>query len=403
MKRMLIVSLSKVCYASVSYFCEKICRNVQKEGWHADLAVLEKETDANRYYFENAVISEQPYDVILEINTASHWMKDSGISYEALGKEVWHILLDHPMYHHEAFAVMDKHFHIVCIDRKHASYVRKYYPAIGSVHFLPLAADAAKEWIPYDERKYPVLFTGSYMNAAQFLYNAKQCDGFDQPFFDQMVQKLLDRPMLTQSEAVWECIRSKKADVSDKEQKEIFRNLPDMLHTQYFFDMYIRCILREEMLIQLLKNGIDVDIYGHNWELFIEYAKLVVPDGGKIHFHGDVLYDQLPEIYADSRIVLNVLPWFKDGMHDRIPLGMNNGCVTVSDSCDYLEETLQDGENILFYSIEQLEELPELIKEIQRNPKEAAKIAAKAYAYGNAHFTWKRYTQTLLHMMERKE
>ena len=88
-------------------------------------------------------------------------------------------------------------------------------------------------------------------------------------------------------------------------------------------------------------------------------------------------------------------------MHDRIPMGMNNGCVTVSDSCDYLEENLQDGENILFYSIEQLEELPALIKEIQSDQKEAAKIAAKAYAYGNSHFTWKKYTKELLHMIEK--
>ena len=192
------------------------------------------------------------------------------------------------MYHHEALVTMDQKFHIVCIDRKHAEYVRTYYPKIGSVHFLPLAADTSKEWIPYDKRKYPVLFTGSYMNSATFLHNAKQCAGIDQPFFEQMVQKLLDRPMLTQSRAV--------------------------------FDMYIRCILREEMLIQLLKFGIDVDVYGHNWELFIEYAKLVVPDGGKIHYHGEVFYDRLPEIYADSQIVLNILPWFKDGMHDRIPI-----------------------------------------------------------------------------------
>ncbi len=401
MKRMLILALSKVCYVSVYHFCERIQQNVQKEGWQTDMLVLEKEENANRYYPANGEMPGCTYDVILEINTASHCIRESGISYETLGKEVWHLLLDHPMYHHEALVTMDQKFHIVCIDRKHAEYVRTYYPKIGSVHFLPLAADASKEWIPYDKRKYPVLFTGSYMNSATFLHNAKQCAGIDQPFFEQMVQKLLDRPMLTQSRAVWECIRDRKADLTKQEQKEIENNLPSMLHTQYFFDMYIRCILREEMLIQLLKFGIDVDVYGHNWELFIEYAKLVVPDGGKIHYHGEVFYDRLPEIYADSQIVLNILPWFKDGMHDRIPMGMNNGCVTVSDSCDYLEENLQDGENILFYSIEQLEELPALIKEIQSDQKEAAKIAAKAYAYGNSHFTWKKYTKELLHMIEK--
>ena len=77
------------------------------------------------------------------------------------------------------------------------------------------------------------------MNSATFLHNAKQCAGIDQPFFEQMVQKLLDRPMLTQSRAVWECIRDRKADLTKQEQKEIENNLPSMLHTQYFFDMYI--------------------------------------------------------------------------------------------------------------------------------------------------------------------
>ena len=138
------------------------------------MLVLEKEENANRYYPANGEMPDCTYDVILEINTASHCIRESGISYETLGKEVWHLLLDHPMYHHEALVTMDQKFHIVCIDRKHAEYVRTYYPKIGSVHFLPLAADTSKEWIPYDKRKYPVLFTGSYMNC--LLYTSDAAD-----------------------------------------------------------------------------------------------------------------------------------------------------------------------------------------------------------------------------------
>ena len=91
MKRMLILALSKVCYVSVYHFCERIQQNVQKEGWQTDMLVLEKEENANRYYPANGEMPDCTYDVILEINTASHCIRESGISYETLGKEVWHL------------------------------------------------------------------------------------------------------------------------------------------------------------------------------------------------------------------------------------------------------------------------------------------------------------------------
>ena len=68
------------------------------------------------------------------------------------------------------------------------------------------------------------------------------------------------------------------------------------------------------------------------------------------------------EALADSRLSLNVMPWFKDGAHDRIFNSMCNGAVCITDHSKYLDEILTPDENIIFYDLKQLDKLPEIFE-----------------------------------------
>ena len=50
----------------------------------------------------------------------------------------------------------------------------------------------------------------------------------------------------------------------------------------------------------------------------------------------------------DARIALNVMPWFKDGAHDRVFTAMLQGTAALTDDSRYLREECRDGENICF-------------------------------------------------------
>lgn len=49
---------------------------------------------------------------------------------------------------------------------------------------------------------------------------------------------------------------------------------------------------------------------------------------------------------ADAKVSLNVMPWFKDGAHDRVFNSILNGAVCVTDPSRYLEEELHEGEGV---------------------------------------------------------
>ncbi|MEI3201212.1 MAG: hypothetical protein V8S21_04415 [Lachnospira eligens] len=57
---------------------------------------------------------------------------------------------------------------------------------------------------------------------------------------------------------------------------------------------------------------------------------------------------------SQAKISLNVMPWFKKGAHDRVFNTMLNGGVALTDTSLFYENTFADGENVLFYSLEDL-------------------------------------------------
>lgn len=73
------------------------------------------------------------------------------------------------------------------------------------------------------------------------------------------------------------------------------------------------------------------------------------------------------EAIADARISLNVMPWFKDGTHDRVFTAMLQHTLSLTDDSGYLRENFTDKKELVFYSLEKREELPELVKKLLEN------------------------------------
>ena len=95
------------------------------------------------------------------------------------------------------------------------------------------------------------------------------------------------------------------------------------------------------------------------------------------------------------------MPWFKDGAHDRVYNSMTNGAVCVSDPSTYLSETLIDGSDLVFYSLNEIEALPDTIRDLLSNPEKAKTIAAHGYQTVMEKNTWKQRAETLIHHLDR--
>lgn len=457
-KYIIILKKGNVCYGSTSYFAERINEELKKTGISSEIVDINSKEDAERFVQKyerikevtdiidfntdvfSYIFSENYYDNYnAEDDVAGTECAGGSVKYDRENYifdikndssggdyvKLWHIILDHPLYHNSVLRQPLKNMRVVCLDETHAEYIRKYYSHIKEVIVMPLPADTAKSLVPYNERSRDVLFTGTYTSSENIVALAMRSGGDSveiknfqamhkepaQEFinsmqiFNKMAGYLLENPCETIEKAytfaLGDITEEKGISFEGREAtKETAAAFADGLELNFLADMFIRAVIREELLMEMLRNGIDVDIFGHGWEKFVEKCGNVEKSEGrfkgKINICGEVDYRQLPELYADTKIALNVLPWFKAGQHDRIALAMCNGCVCVTDESTYLEKKFVDGENIFMYSLEDMTGAAMLVRDLLAHPLEAARAAAKGYVCAVSSLSFKKYIEIFI-------
>lgn len=449
-KHIIILKKGNVCYGSTSYFAERINEEFKKTRISSEIVDINSREDAERFVQKyerlkevtdiidfntdvfSYIFSENYYDNYnAEDDVAGTECAGGSVKYDRENYifdikndssggdyvKLWHIILDHPLYHNSVLKQPLKNMRVVCLDETHAEYIRKYYSHIKEVIVMPLPADTAKSLVPYNERSRNVLFTGTYTSSEDIVALAMRSGGDSveiknfqtmhkepaQEFinsmhiFNKMAGYLLENPCETIEKAYTFAL----GDITEeKVLRETAAAFADGLELNFLADMFIRAVIREELLMEMLRNGIDVDIFGHGWEKFVEKCGNVEKSEGrfkgKINICGEVDYRQLPELYADTKIALNVLPWFKAGQHDRIALAMCNGCVCVTDESTYLEKKFVDGEKIFMYSLEDMTGAAMLVRDLLTHPLEAARAAAKGYVCAVSSLSFKKYIEIFI-------
>ena len=149
-----------------------------------------------------------------------------------------------------------------------------------------------------------------------------------------------------------------------------------------FIDLYVRHYFRGEVVKTLVDSGLKVHCFGAGWDhLDCRHPENIV--------NGNVL-DSLGclQQISRSRISLNVMPWFKDGAHDRVFNSMLNGAVCVSDGSKYMDEILRDGKDYIKYDLDRLAELPEKIRELLVDRDRWEDIVKNGYNKAVNGHTW---------------
>lgn len=109
------------------------------------------------------------------------------------------------------------------------------------------------------------------------------------------------------------------------------------------------------------------------------------------------------ERIAKAHVLLNVSPIFNRGMHDRVPAGMANHAVVLTDENPYLRRTFTGGKELLFYSLEKPDTLCEQAERALTDVRLREKIAASAYETFEREYTWKRRAEQILAFAEEVE
>lgn len=306
--------------------------------------------------------------------------KEPGVYKEGLGY-IWdayqipcyNIAADHPYFYHERLCDLPKKYFHISIDRCQEQYFKKFYPEFRHLGFLPLAGteiEAVEEPKTMD-----VIMTGNYTELPFFEPYIHWINDEYAAFYQGIIDDLIAHPNQTVEEAALVHCEREMGKVPYEELRIAFSKM-------IFIDLYVRNYWRGEAVKTLVDAGIKVDVFGKGWE------KLACEHPENLICHGQITSLDCLEQLQRTKVSLNVMPWFKDGAHDRVFNSILNGAVCVSDKSSYLCEELAEGEGIRYYDLQKLEELPKMVLRLLHIEEERRDILQRGQEKVRNKHTW---------------
>lgn len=313
------------------------------------------------------------------------------------GIHIYNMVVDHPFYYHKYIKFIPQNYTQISIDRNHKKYLERFFPEIET-YFVPLAGTGLydrhtfgvdRPLLSLEDRKIDVIFTGNYTRPETFDKYLAEMDEDYKKFYYSLVDEVYNNPDMLIEETLEKRLREElDEDFDDMQLRDCMPNLA-------FVDLSVRFLYRAEVIRQLADSGIKVHIVGAGWD------KLECKCPWNLYLYGMGDSQECLDKIAQSKISVNIMPWFKAGAHDRIFNSMLNGAVSVSDGSSYLNETFDDGKDMIYYSLNNIAQVPEKIKELLSSPQRLKSIADNAYEKCINNHTWHYRAKKILEIMQR--
>lgn len=363
-----------LCYDSLNFFCNMLGEALLEAGCSVCYIVPDE--------LENHI---GKCDMVLGFNIQTNIKTaDGAYLYDLFEVPVVDFIVDHPYMHHKALSVKLRQLYVICLDDNHVSYIEKYYPHIQGVYRAFLIGRRAEVVPPYDNRRYEILFSGSYTDEQKILEGISQLGDVEAGVCYDVIQYLLDCPYDT-GESAFDKVFAKYGVKMNIEEYSAFLHFA-MPSVDYFFRNYYRHVL----ITDLVEAGLPVTVCGNGWR------ELSCAGNPHLTILPPVPFDKTFSMIADSKILLNIMPWFKAGLHDRIFTAMLNETVCVTDTSELIERLFEKNEEIVSFSLTQKDVLPGLMKELLENPRVAEEIAHQGFRKASEQYGVEQIVKVVL-------
>lgn len=352
--------------------------------------------DDKKAYSELSKVLQYHVDFSFVFNNMGMKVSNSITGENVFEKEkipVYDYMFDHPMYFNADFDYTPSNYIVTCVDKNHVKYVKRFYPKVKECFFLPLGSEEifSENIIPFKDRKIEALYVGSVKDAPRELVDD----------FSKIVCDFLHAHTdYTTEDAIEECFKG----LSEEEMKKCFpvlagkldnKNADDatikkLVEHYNFCDLMINSFYRKKLVEELVAGGIHVDVYGNGWD------DLIAENSEYFHYKGLVPQEECIRQMQNTKFVLNSMPWFKDGTHDRIYNAFLAHSVCVTDPSKYMTENFQDGEDIVYYSLDHMKKLPQIIREYEADEEKCQRIIDNGYGKTALEHSWQARVITLL-------
>ncbi|SFB16257.1 Glycosyl transferases group 1 [Acetitomaculum ruminis DSM 5522] len=309
------------------------------------------------------------------------FLDEEGIyMWEDLKIPFYNIVVDHPVYYYGFLKMVPKTYIHISIDKNHEKFMEKFFPHINRGPFLPLAGTPIYEESQYKkikDRDMEVVFTGNFAPYS-VCEEAISMKGPDyEKFYRDIIDDMLANPKRCFEEVVTKHVTDEISDISKEDLRDVFGNMA-------FIDLYVRYYSREMVVKSLVDKGIRVNVFGNGWN------KLKCNHPENLIDHGNLDSRGCLEVISNGKISLNIMPWFKEGAHDRIFNSMLNKAVCLTDSSYYLKDFLVNNENSLIFQVDRPDTIADIIDNALSNENNLQIIADKGYEMAKKEHTWEQ-------------
>lgn len=171
----------------------------------------------------------------------------------------------------------------------------------------------------------------------------------------------------------------------------------DFMTLYYYLDNYTRGKDRVE-LIRSIKDA-RVHIFGElspdnavgilGWQQYMASQPNVT-------IHPSLPFAEGLQIMKRAKIVLNSMPFFRDGTHERIFSALACGCLAITSESIYLREHFRDGDGVVFYRAQHRSDVNGFINDLLKHEGKRKEAAARGREIVMQHHTWDVRVKTLL-------
>lgn len=302
-------------------------------------------------------------------------------------------LVDHPHYHISRLNTKMNNLIVTCLDRSHLRFLSYYFePNHMKVKAFLLPGGNIKEKL-FDEdidtflkdRNIPLLFTGTFRGVPQKTWNNIPITL--EKILDDVCDYTLSKDYIPTEKAFDYVLKQRNLEFGEDHEKRI------RVYCLQTVGRYIEGYRRFKCIETLGNAGIPIEIYGNGWEALASKWK-------SLKYYNPGTVNETLGLLRKSRICLNTNNNFVDGGHERVFNAMINGTVVITDSSLYYNEEFTDEENILMYSWSNLEELPEKILRINRQPEKLWQIAKAGKNKADKKHTWINRAKEIIKLVE---
>lgn len=142
-------------------------------------------------------------------------------------------------------------------------------------------------------------------------------------------------------------------------------------------------------LVDTIDNA-ELHIFGRDWDVAFPNPK------PNVHIHPPIDYLQAMEVMAKSKIVINSVPVFKHGGHERIFTAPCRGAAVLANDSHYIRNHFEPGVDILTYSLADKSRVNAILRDYLDDEAKRSGLVTVAREKILASHTWDQRVKALL-------